>query len=203
MLLLRREWFGLVRPVRCSATRPDASSATFGALGTYLFVGTAITPRFGSSALTHSSPCELTNFISIIGLRMADEVESQDIPQELQDIANETPPDDVFLAPSIDRSEILSGASYSHFSPLPETLLNDMNTECVLGIDEAGRGPVLGIQPLKPKYYKRFNMLLTTRQVLWFTRCSTYLYPSTVLSLQRPTTSTTPKSSLLLFVRPS
>jgi len=64
--------------------------------------------------------------------------------QEVQDLDQETPPEDVFVAPSIDRSQILSGQSYSHFSPIPETLVNDMGTECVLGVDEAGRGPVLG-----------------------------------------------------------
>ena len=73
-----------------------------------------------------------------------EDLEPQDIPHESQDIAKETPPDNVFVAPSIDRRRVLAGKSYSHFSPLPEVLSNDMDTECVLGIDEAGRGPVLG-----------------------------------------------------------
>ncbi|KAF2755036.1 ribonuclease HI large subunit [Pseudovirgaria hyperparasitica] len=67
----------------------------------------------------------------------------EDIPIETQEIELETPVEDVFMAPSIHRPEILSGASYSHFSPIPKTIEDDMTTECVLGIDEAGRGPVL------------------------------------------------------------
>ncbi|KAK7554676.1 ribonuclease H-like domain-containing protein [Phyllosticta citricarpa] len=63
---------------------------------------------------------------------------------ETQDISLETPVDDVFRAPSVHAPEILNGASYSHFSPLPQTIASDLTTECVLGVDEAGRGPVLG-----------------------------------------------------------
>lgn len=73
-----------------------------------------------------------------------DELDSQDIPHESQDITKETPCDHVFIAPSIDRRTILSGESYSHFSAVPEALASNVETECVLGIDEAGRGPVLG-----------------------------------------------------------
>lgn len=65
---------------------------------------------------------------------------------ETQDIALETPADDVFRAPSVKMAEIFKGASYSHFSPIPKTIANDLTTECVLGVDEAGRGPVLGKQ---------------------------------------------------------
>jgi ribonuclease H2 subunit A len=61
-----------------------------------------------------------------------------------QDVAQETPAKDVFRAPSIVSSSILNGDSYSHFSGIPETLAADMSIECVLGVDEAGRGPVLG-----------------------------------------------------------
>ncbi|KAI9819813.1 MAG: hypothetical protein M1832_003888 [Thelocarpon impressellum] len=60
------------------------------------------------------------------------------------DLSQEIPPSDVFVAPSIIPSKILSGDSYTHFSPLPEILVNDPMQECVLGVDEAGRGPVLG-----------------------------------------------------------
>lgn len=69
-----------------------------------------------------------------------DEIESQDIAQE-------TPAEDVFIAPSIHQESILAGASYTHHSSVPQAVAQDLSTDCVLGIDEAGRGPVLG------KYY--------------------------------------------------
>lgn len=65
---------------------------------------------------------------------------------ESQDLAQETPDDNVFIAPSIHKDQILTGTSYTHMSPIPEVVKNDMSTECVLGVDEAGRGPVLGTQ---------------------------------------------------------
>ena len=61
-----------------------------------------------------------------------------------QNIAQETPAKDVFIAPSIHEQAILAGESYTHHSPVPETLAVDLSMECVLGVDEAGRGPVLG-----------------------------------------------------------
>lgn len=64
---------------------------------------------------------------------------------DAQDIALETPADDVFIAPSIHEKEILLGRSYTHHSPVPKTIGVDMSIECVLGVDEAGRGPVLGM----------------------------------------------------------
>ncbi|OCK74824.1 ribonuclease HI large subunit [Lepidopterella palustris CBS 459.81] len=73
---------------------------------------------------------------------MADIIEDE--VMDAQDIEQETPPEDVFVAPSIDKLQILSGQSYAHYSSIPEIIRNDMSTECVLGVDEAGRGPVLG-----------------------------------------------------------
>ncbi len=73
---------------------------------------------------------------------MADTVE--DVQMDTQDIEQETPPSDVFMAPSIYKEDILAGKSYSHFSEIPQQIADDMSKEVVLGVDEAGRGPVLG-----------------------------------------------------------
>ena len=65
-----------------------------------------------------------------------------------QEIAQETPAEDVFIAPSIHELQIFAGISYTHHTPIPEVIAKDLSTECVLGVDEAGRGPVLGPHPL-------------------------------------------------------
>lgn len=70
--------------------------------------------------------------------------DTRDVAQETQDFEQETPVEHVFRPPSVDKQQILHGASYTHYSPLPAILSADKNTECVLGVDEAGRGPVLG-----------------------------------------------------------
>ena len=75
-------------------------------------------------------------------------MDDQDLPDS-QNIAEETPPANVFIAPSIDELRLLSGESYTHHSAVPTSIANDLSTECVLGVDEAGRGPVLGIQFFK------------------------------------------------------
>ncbi|KAL6884307.1 ribonuclease H-like domain-containing protein [Trichoderma longibrachiatum] len=62
------------------------------------------------------------------------------------------PPSGTFIPPSVTahRTALLSGATFSHFSPIPPSLLptdpSDPSSAppCVLGVDEAGRGPVLG-----------------------------------------------------------
>lgn len=61
-----------------------------------------------------------------------------------QDIAQETPAQDVFIAPSIHEQAILCGRSYTHHSAIPDVIARDISTDCILGVDEAGRGPVLG-----------------------------------------------------------
>lgn len=68
----------------------------------------------------------------------------EDVQMDSQAIEQETPPSDVFMAPSINKPDILAGKTYSHFSPIPTQISQDMQKECVLGVDEAGRGPVLG-----------------------------------------------------------
>ena len=63
---------------------------------------------------------------------------------DTQEIAEETPIKNVFIPPSIHEGAILAGRSYTHHTPLPASILCNSSTECVLGVDEAGRGPVLG-----------------------------------------------------------
>lgn len=68
------------------------------------------------------------------------------------DEADETPsPPTAFLPPSIHHEPLLAGSSYEHFSPVPPILLQPTDASdatslppCCLGVDEAGRGPVLG-----------------------------------------------------------
>lgn len=52
-----------------------------------------------------------------------------------------------FTPPSVSQRETLAkytSNSYTYHSPLPQTFLDDISQPCILGVDEAGRGPVLG-----------------------------------------------------------
>ena len=90
-----------------------------------------------------------------------------------QDIAQETPAEHVFIAPSIYEEDILQGSSYTHHSPVPEIITTDSSIECVLGVDEAGRGPVLG------SFQCSFGSVYAHRHRTYGLRPS---LPSTVLS---------------------
>jgi len=97
---------------------------------------------------------------------------------ESQTIAEEGPIAGVFNPPSVNNERVLSGESYTHLSAVPAALIADMSTECVLGVDEAGRGPVLGIRTQPPPKHPNPN----NRQAQWSTDSSTSPSPSTTPS---------------------
>ena len=105
-----------------------------------------------------------------------------------QTIAEETPADNVFLPPSVDKVRQLLGESYTHVSPVPPSLAADMNTECVLGVDEAGRGPVLGgYRPgrLECADIDQSQDLWCTRYTIYRCLCTTHYSPKRIISMTR------------------
>jgi ribonuclease H2 subunit A len=78
----------------------------------------------------------------------------EDVQMDTQEIEELNPPEDVFMAPSIHRVDDLAGKSYSHFSEVPKMIADDMSKEVVLGVDEAGRGPVLGMSVQSTLLYR-------------------------------------------------
>ncbi|KAI1007335.1 Ribonuclease H2 subunit A [Podosphaera aphanis] len=74
--------------------------------------------------------------------------------QPKEAVAPKAPAPQAFIAPSIKPEPLLRGASYTYFSDVPPALLESQASAspsaappgpaCVVGVDEAGRGPVLG-----------------------------------------------------------
>lgn len=73
-----------------------------------------------------------------------------------------------FVPPSVAQREQLSthsSSSYTYHSPIPKALVDNLDVPCILGVDEAGRGPVLGTPTPNP----REKAEITELKVPWYT----------------------------------
>lgn len=87
------------------------------------------------------------------------------VEESQPNLAEDTSVSQVFVPPSIHQDDLLVGSSYTHYTCIP-TLVDPSKdaaagTECVLGVDEAGRGPVIG-----PMVYGAFYLPLELHQSL-------------------------------------
>ena len=102
-----------------------------------------------------------------------------DSPEDASPITpDDTSASGTYIPPSIHHQPLIAGHSYAHYSPCPAritptppktTNLQESSsiepTPCVLGVDEAGRGPVLG-----PMVYSAFYLPLSQHSSLLTTK---------------------------------
>jgi hypothetical protein len=108
-----------------------------------------------------------------------------DASQPVDEEEEEEDEDVDFIPPSVHKEELFRGESFDHFSEVPECI--KAGEECVMGIDEAGRGPVLG-------KLTRLHSLLTI-QVPWCMLVATCLQTLRCHFLEKLMDSMIPNSS--------
>lgn len=108
--------------------------------------------------MTLNRICVNASITSIYALKLDQQVRQAissseaSMPPSVEDdqpeLSEDIPVRAVLTPPSIHHESLISGASYAHYTEIPSlvTTLKDgtPGTECVLGVDEAGRGPVIG-----------------------------------------------------------